>query len=59
MHDELERLRDLLGTKTNEYELSSPTEDPPFSLYLRSRSLSYSPATGIYDENNDYGSLPS
>ena len=58
MHDELERLRDLSGTQTNKYELPLPAEDPLFSLYLRSRSPSYSPAKGICDQNDD-GSLPS
>ena len=49
----LERLNDLLETKTNECELPSLAHDALFSLYLRSRSLLYSLIKDICDNNNN------
>ncbi len=55
----LEPLKDLPETKIDGCELPSLAHDALFSLYLRTRSPSCSFAKGIWDNNNNDGSLAS
>lgn len=54
LHDELEWLRDVPETVSDEYKPPLPREDALFSQYLRSRSPCSS-TKGIGDNNNDGG----